>query len=347
MALRDSRTLPSLAIVGAALLLPGGVAQAAAAAPADAATSTLISVTMDRVPALGLRAFHGTFATSAVAQNNGDDAADTTQDPARVLRRITINSSAQSRTSSDPAKTWARAQLSAAYSLHGKQIYSVDALDSYADCTSEYVHEDGVQVLGTAIPAGKTTAVPVTGSQIGVRDVDHGTLNVTYTTIAASGHAHLDLVITGSFYSSAGRELYSGPMQKVRFGDVQVACASSTPATPAAPTVTVTVNDPADPTDAADPAAPKNPQPVSSGDAPEPARRASTPLPHSHHTSPPQGASSDPAASGNGAMRPAAQSAALPRSSDISVWWMVLSGLGLAGGILLYFATRRRGGHQQ
>ncbi|OLE26531.1 MAG: hypothetical protein AUG49_07955 [Catenulispora sp. 13_1_20CM_3_70_7] len=353
-----------MAIAGAALLLlPDGVAQAAAAAPANAATSTLISVTIDRVPALKLHAFHGTFAASAVAQNDGDDAADTAQDPAGVLRYVTIDDSAQSKTHSDPAKTWARSQVSPSYSRHGKQIYTIGSLDSYADCTSAYVHEDGVKVLGTTVPAGKETAVPVTGSQLGVRGVDHGTLDVTYTTTAASGHAHLDLTITGSFYNSAGRELYSGPVQKARFGDVQVTCASSTPTssssstappsptTPTSPTATAGSNDAAgsaEPGDSDDPAAPEPPKPVSSGDSSEPqAEGGSTPRHRSHHVAHPAGASSTPAASGNGPMQPAAKTAAPRHRSGTSVWWMVLSGLGLGGGILLYFATRRRGGHQQ
>ncbi|MBW8803975.1 MAG: hypothetical protein JF587_08965 [Catenulisporales bacterium] len=352
-----------MAIAGAALLLlPDGVAQAAAAAPANAATSTLISVTIDRVPALKLHAFHGTFAASAVAQNDGDDAADTAQDPAGVLRYVTIDDSAQSKTHSDPAKTWARSQVSPSYSRHGKQIYTIGSLDSYADCTSAYVHEDGVKVLGTTVPAGKETAVPVTGSQLGVRGVDHGTLDVTYTTTAASGHAHLDLTITGSFYNSAGRELYSGPVQKARFGDVQVTCASSTPTssssstappsptTPTSPTATAGSNDAAgsaEPGDSDDPA-PEPPKPVSSGDSSEPqAEGGSTPRHRSHHVAHPAGASSTPAASGNGPMQPAAKTAAPRHRSGTSVWWMVLSGLGLGGGILLYFATRRRGGHQQ
>lgn len=343
-----------MAITGAALLLPPGAAQAAATASPDAATSTLVSVTIDGVRALRLRAFHGTFATSAVAQNDGDDAADTAQDPAGVLRYVAVNGAAQSKTHSDPAKTWARSQLAPAYSLHGKQIYTIGSLDSYADCTSAYVHEDGVKVLGTAVPAGKTTAVPVTGSQIGVRGVDHGTLDVTYTTTAASGHAHLDLDITGSFYNSAGRELYSGPVQNARFGDVRVTCADSpsassspstaptppTAATSPAVTVTVTSNGPA---------AANLPEPTSPADSLESAAKGgSAPRHRSAHTSHPYDASSSgPPAAGNGSMQPAAKATAPPAGKDVSVWWMALSGLGLGGGALLYFVTRRRGEHQQ
>ena len=100
------------------------------------------------------------------------------------------------------------------------------SVDAHAECTptsqgaNTYVHTapNSVTVLGTNVGAGKTT-VPVTGAQLGVAGVDHGSLDVSYTTTATqaqqasttSAHAHMDLSISGVFYDSAGKQLYSGP----------------------------------------------------------------------------------------------------------------------------------------
>ena len=47
-------------------------------------------------------------------------------------------------------------------------------------------------------------------------------------------------------------------------------------------------------------------------------------------------------------MQPAAQTESLADSDGgPSWWWAVLSALGVSGGVLMYFATRRRGKHQQ
>ncbi|MFL6114666.1 MAG: hypothetical protein ACJ786_25425, partial [Catenulispora sp.] len=106
-ALAAAASAGGVAIAGAGLLVPGKSAQAVT----DVATSTLVNLTIDNVPALGLTAFHGTYATSGVAQNGGDDAADTSQDPNGVLQHLTISGPAQSKTHSDPVKNWAQAQL--------------------------------------------------------------------------------------------------------------------------------------------------------------------------------------------------------------------------------------------
>lgn len=351
-----------VAIAGAGLLFPDPPAQAVT----NVATSTLINLTVYGVPALNLSAFQGTYATSDVTQNAGDDAADPAQDPDGVLKHITISGSAQSKTHSDPAKNSAQSQLeSAEYSLHGKQIYTVGSVDTDAECSSS-VHATAVKVLDTTVPAGKTTTVPVTGSQIGVPSVDHGSLKVTYSTAATSAtgttpaHAHLDLSFTGTFFDAAGKQLYSGPVQKVRFGDVQATCADSsspsstppTPTTPAPPTSATTPGGSGSPSAAGSPVGTNG----ANGAAALPGAPAALPESeagesghHAHRASRAhKGGSTERSAVANGPMLPVAKTGAEQSSGDgPSPWWIVLSVLGLSGGAVLYFATRRRGTHQQ
>ncbi|WP_370364685.1 hypothetical protein [Catenulispora sp. GP43] len=365
-------------VVCAAALAGAGLPASAAAMAATAATaattpraaaSTLVTVTVDSIPALSLNAFQGSYATSTVAQNGGDASADGTQDPAGVLDRITVDQPAQSKTHSDPAKNWADAQPSVEYTLHGKKLYAISSVDAHAECTpssqganNTYVHTapTSVTVLGTSVATGKTT-LPVTGAQLGMTSVDHGSLDVSYTTTATqaqqtaatSAHAHLDLSISGVFYDSAGKQLYSGPVQKLRLGDVQVACQSSGATTPA-PTPTAgtssapgspAASTPSDGQQAAGPAVPSTLK-----GAPGPA--AYVPSPHSvrHSGHLRGGAKSEPgpAAPENGPMLPAAKAASTSASDggDASLWWALLSVLALGCGTGLYFATRRRGSHQ-
>ena len=362
------------ALAGAGLPAPAAAARTAAAqaASAHAAASTLITLTVDSVPALALNAFQGSYASSTVAQNGGDDSADGAHDPAGVLDRITLDQPAQSKTHSDPAKNWADAQPSMEYSLHGKKLYSISSVDAHAECApsspgaTTYVHTapDSVNVLGKAISTGKTT-VPVTGTQIGISGVDHGSLDVTYTTAATqeqqtaavSAHAHMDLSISGVFYNSSGKQLYSGPLQRLRLGDVQVACQT------AGPTPTTSTSSTAPPTPGSSSAIAGGPQPAGPG-APStvgdaaapaymhaPAAGAAAGPAHAHHAGPPEkGAKNEPgsAAPQDGPMVPAANTAKAAPSGggDGSMWWALLSVLGLGGGASLYLATRRRGQHE-
>lgn len=377
-----SRTVPPRAAALVAAVIAGGAALAGAglpaatataatatAASAHAAASTLITLTVTGVPALGIDAFQGSYATSTMTQNGGDNSAATT-DPNGVLDRITLAQPALSKTHSDAAKNWADAQPAVEYSLHGKKLYSISSVDAHAECVpssptpTTYVHTtaDSVKLLGKTLPSGKTT-VPVTGTQLGITSVDHGSLEVTYTTTAAqeqqtsamSGHAHMDLSISGVFYDSAGKQLYSGPVQKLRLGDVQVACQSSgaTPSTPASgPTAST-------PTPMSAPGSPSaitsNPQPPNPGtpfleDGTTGSAAAAHPHNAPHVAKPRKNAKGEPspASPENGPMAPAANVAKTSSSggSDASLWWALLSVLALGGGAGLYFVTRRRGRHQ-
>ncbi|MFD0639049.1 LPXTG cell wall anchor domain-containing protein [Catenulispora yoronensis] len=357
-ALAAAAAAGGVAIASAGLLLPGRPAAAAA----DVATSVLVNLTIDDVPALGLTAFHGTYATSGIPQNGGDHAADPAQDPDGVLQHITIAGPASSKTHSDPVKNWAQSQLIAAigtsqppppppvmYFMNGTEIYTIASLDSYAECTSPpvgpyalaYVHTDAnaVNVLGTIVPEGTTVSIPVTGAQIGVPTVDHGTLSAQYTTTAdppqqtagaTSAHAHMDLVLSGTFYDVAGTQLYSGPVQQARFGDVTATCQGSEPTTSSTSVPTTTpVTPPTTPTSA-------SPPPTTPPTPPTPTT-VPTSKPHPpHHSSPSPG--------GGGQTRPAGT---LPDTGGgSSGWWMALSAIGLgAGTMLLFLATRRHGKH--
>lgn len=352
---------------GTALAGAGLPASAATAAPARAAASTLITLTVTGVPALGTDSFQGSYATSTVAQNGGDNSADTA-DPTGVLDRITVNQPAPSKTHSDPARNWADAQPAVEYALHGKKLYSISSVDAHAECTpsssapTTYVHTtaDSVNVLGKSIPAGKTT-VPVTGAQLGAAGVDHGSLTVSYTTAATqekqtssvSAHAHMDLDISGVFYDSAGKQLYSGPVQKLRLGDVQVACQSTgaTPSTSASSAASSTpMPAPGSPSAiAGSPQAAVRGMPSAEEDTTNPAGAAH---PHNtHHEADPRKSTrveTTPAAPQNGPMVPAANTAKTASSGggDTSAWWALLSVVALGSGAGLYIATRKRGRHQ-
>ncbi|WP_370380800.1 hypothetical protein [Catenulispora sp. GAS73] len=378
LALVSAAAAGGTALIGAGLAAHAAAAQSvprtvsvagAAAAGTHAAASTLITVTVDSVPALSVNAFQGTYATSTVAQNGGDDSADGTQDPTGVLDRITLDQPAQSKTHSDPAKNWADAQPAVEYTLHGKKLYAISSVDAHAECVpsssqgaNTYVHTspDSVTVLGTKVGTGKTT-VPVTGAQLGVTSVDHGSLEVTYSTTAMQGqqtdatsaHAHMDLSISGVFYDSAGKQLYSGPLQKLRLGDVQVACQSSGTVTTPTPTPTLTTGASTPGSPPANVGVPQTPGPA----APSTMRDARNPAayvapshssPHGKHAKGNGKGEPGPAAPENGPALPAANVAKATASDggDGSLWWAALSVLGLGGGTGLYVATRRRGRHQ-
>lgn len=369
-----SRTAPPRAAAFVSAVVAGGTAlagaglpaAAATAAPAHAAASTLITLTVTGVPALGTDAFQGSYGTSTVTQNGGDDSA-AASDPNGVLDRITLDQPALSKTHSDGAKNWADAQPAVEYSLHGKKLYSIASVDAHAECVpsspspTTYVHTsaDSVTVLGKSIASGKNT-VPVTGAQLGITNVDHGTLEVTYTTTATqeqqtsamSGHAHMDLSISGVFYDSAGKQLYSGPVQKLRLGDVQVVCQSSGP-TPSSSASATTASPPM-PTSGNLSAITSNSQPPdprrSSLDEATTGPAAAAYLHHAPRVGKPRKngkAEPSPASPENGPMAPAANVAKTSSSGgDASLWWAFLSVLALGGGAGLFFATRRRGRHQ-
>jgi len=286
-----------------------------------------------------------------------------------VLDRITLDQPAQSKTHSDPAKNWADTQPAVEYTLHGKKLYAISSVETHAECvpsssqgTNTYVHTapDSVTVLGTKVGTGKTT-VPVTGAQLGVTNVDHGSLEVTYATTAMQGqqtdatsaHAHLDLSISGVFYDSAGKQLYSGALQKLRLGDVQVACQSSGTVTTPMPTPTPTTGSSAPgspPVNVGDPQTPGPAAPSTMRDARNPAAYV-TPSHSAQHGKHSKGSAKGepgPAAPENGPALPAANVAKATASDggDGSLWWALLSVLGLGGGAGLYVATRRRGRHQ-
>ena len=370
-----SRTAPPRALAllaaaaagGTALVGAGLVASAAASAQATsshAAVSTLITLTVDSVPALSLNAFQGSYATSTVAQNGGDASAGP-QDPAGVLDRITLDQPAQSTAHSDPAKNWADAQPAVEYLLHGKKLYSISSVDAHAECTptsqgaNTYVHTapSSVTVLGTTVGTGKTT-VPVTGAQLGVAGVDHGSLDVSFSTTASqsqqastsSGHAHMDLSISGVFYDSAGKQLYSGPLQKLRLGDVQTTCQNAGATTPA-PTSSSSGSAAAGSTSAGAGSHPQMPGPA----APSTLKNNQAAFAHAPQKAQHSGhlrgnAKGEPGAAipEDGPKLPAANAASTTASggSDGSLWWALLSVLALGGGVGLYAATRRRGRHQ-
>jgi hypothetical protein len=367
-----------VAVAGAGLVLPGQSAQAVT----TVASSTLGNLTIDSVPVLGLSGFHGTHATSGVAQNGGDAAADPALDPDGVLQHLTITGPAQSKTHSDPVKNWAQAQLVAANAAlpSGKQLYTIGSLDSYAECTSPptgpfalaYIHTDAdaVKVLGTTVPAGKTTTVSVTGAQLGVSGIDHGSLRVTYSTTAApaaqtagakAAHAHLDLTIAGTFYDAHGKEIFNGQLQKVRLGDVTATCDSSTsdsasspstlptttptpvtPTTPTGPTTGPTSpTGPTTPTGTPTPTAPTT-APTSGGSTPASGHTT----PHARHSKH-HGGGTGPNGPETGPMQPAGEPGSLPDTGGgPSGWWAALSVVGLGSGAALYVVTRRRGKHQ-
>jgi hypothetical protein len=165
----------------------------------------------------------------------------------------------------------------------------------------------------------------------------------------------MDLSISGVFYDSAGKQLYSGPVQKLRLGDVQTTCQSAGATTPA-PTPSSASGSgsvAASSTSASahgDPQMPGPAAPSTLKDEQDPAAYVHAPQKAQHNGHPHGNAKGEPeaAAPKDGPKLPAANAASTTASggSDGSLWWALLSVLALSGGAGLYLATRRRGRHQ-
>ncbi|PYC87640.1 hypothetical protein C7C46_03735 [Streptomyces tateyamensis] len=129
------------AAVTTGLLLPGQHS-AAVVPPGSLASATLVQLTTQDVPAIGLTAYAGSYASAVSTTVPGTENADFSSDPDDMLSRITI-ATRTTRTATDPAKYYAQAQLTglevrfkskALVSFGPVQAGTVASLDSYAEC---------------------------------------------------------------------------------------------------------------------------------------------------------------------------------------------------------------------
>ncbi|MFF7197075.1 LPXTG cell wall anchor domain-containing protein [Streptomyces sp. NPDC008079] len=259
--------LGAAALTAAACTLAAGSGAATAAGPraAEAATSSLVDLTLAPAPPLGLSAFHGRYGHASSAPDGGPDGGDFS-DPSGVLSHLTVIGAVTARTDAGPGKTSAQAQAGGfTLGLNSKDFVSVGSLDAYAECVPPpvgpyalaYARTDGgvIDVLGHTVPVG-TTTFDVTGAEIGASGIGGGTLTVTYEpyqhppggapTAATSADAGVDITVSGTFTDTSGAPAYAGPLVDLRLGHVAVTCETTTPTptnsvdstTPVPPTTT-------------------------------------------------------------------------------------------------------------
>ncbi|MEU5382356.1 hypothetical protein [Kitasatospora cineracea] len=252
--------LAATGALAAAALLPA--ARSASAAPGDLASATLVQLTNQDVPAIGLSAYRGTYGTAHSTTVPDTDTADFSSDPDGMLSRISI-ATRTTQTSTSPSKYFAQAQLTnlvvwfnSSELIHYRpvEVGSVASLDSYAECVPPpvgpyalaYNHTDGdeVTVLGHRVGVG-TTRLQITGADIGLpATIGPSTLDVTVDQHADpaaqsrqyTAEAWLDVSISGTFTNLRGEQLYTGPVTDARLGEVHVTCPNTSPSPSPSPT---------------------------------------------------------------------------------------------------------------
>ncbi|MEV6832879.1 hypothetical protein [Amycolatopsis sp. NPDC051102] len=248
--LRLTHVLTGLAVaagaVTLALAVPPGVARSDAPAAA-----TLVRLTTLPVEALGLDAYTGRYGMAESAAAGDVDDGDFS-DPDGMLRRIGV-ATKTTRTSADPAKNWAQAQLTALeVKVKGKPFLRVASLDSYAECVPPpvgpwalaYNRTDSgvISVLGHVLRAGRNE-VGVTGAELGVPEIGASTLTVVVTPFQDPAgqsrqdyaRAGLDIDVTASLKDKDGKAVYDGPLTSLRLGEVEAHCGARPPTSSTAP----------------------------------------------------------------------------------------------------------------
>ncbi|EOD69721.1 hypothetical protein [Amycolatopsis vancoresmycina] len=247
--LRLTHVLTGLAVAAGAVTLALAVPVPRSSAPA---TATLVRLTTSPVEALGLDAYTGRYGVAESAAlgdvDNGDFG-----DPDGMLDRIGI-ATKETRTSADPAKNWAQAQLTALeLKVKGKPFLRVASLDSYAECVPPPVgpwalaynrtNSGVISVLGHVLHAGRNE-VSVTGAELGAPEVGRSTLVVVVTPFqdpAAQSRqdyarAGLDIDVTASLKDGDGKAVYDGPLTSLHLGEVEAHCGARPPTSSTVPT---------------------------------------------------------------------------------------------------------------
>ncbi|ROR45587.1 hypothetical protein [Kitasatospora cineracea] len=290
--------LAATGALAAAALLPA--ARSASAAPGDLASATLVQLTNQDVPAIGLSAYRGAYGTARSTTVPDTDTADFSSDPDGMLSRISI-ATRTTQTSTSPSKYFAQAQLTnlvvwfnSSELIHYRPVEagSVGSLDSYAECVPPpvgpyalaYNHTDGdeVTVLGHRVGVG-TTRLQITGADIGLpATIGPSTLDVTVDQHADpaaqsrqyTAEAWLDVSISGTFTNLRGEQLYTGPVTDARLGEVHVTCPNTSPSPSPSPSPTPSPS----PSPTASPTPTPTPTPTSTPTpTPSPTRPSPTP----------------------------------------------------------------------
>lgn len=249
--LRVTHVLTGLAVAAGAVTL--ALAAPPGARSAAPAAATLVRLTTSPVEALDLDAYTGRYgvAESAAGETDNGDFGD----PDGMLRRISI-ATKETRTSADPAKNWAQAQLTALeVKLGRKPFLRVASLDSYAECVPPPVgpwalaynrtNSGVISVLGHQVHAGRNE-VSVTGAELGHPEIGKSTLTVVVTPFqdpAAQSRqdyarARLDIDVTAVLKDKDGKTVYDGPLTSLRLGEVEAHCGDRPPTTSPSPSTT-------------------------------------------------------------------------------------------------------------
>ncbi|MBW4716803.1 LPXTG cell wall anchor domain-containing protein [Saccharothrix obliqua] len=237
-----------LAAVAAALVVPAVVTPGIAAAEGGETRATLVRLTVDNVPALGLTAYHGVYG-GASSPGFGLDGGDFS-DPDGVLDRITI-ATKTTRTESSAARDWAQAQVTDLdIPYNGRSLLNVASFDSHAECVrppgspSAFAYNrsdsDAITVAGKRVGLGETV-VPVHGADYDMSELGEGKLTVTVERHedpaergpSGAASAWLNIAISAEFGAYTGRVL------DVRLGEVHANCGGeTTPTTSTSPSTT-------------------------------------------------------------------------------------------------------------
>ena len=248
-------------ILTVAVFAPTGSAGQLPRAAAPSATATLVQLTNEDVPAIGMTAYAGTYGTASSIGPNQLDNGDFS-DPDAMLDRMTI-STMTTRSATTPTENSAQAQLTDLRVMFNGRVLigvaptvvGVASLDSYAQCVPPpigplalaYNRTDAgeITVMGEPVSLGMTD-VAITGAELGVPTVGDGILNVTVTrhedpatqSARYSAEAWLDIAIDGTLRDTAGAQVYQGRIAAARLGEVHADCVNDTTPTPTATTPT-------------------------------------------------------------------------------------------------------------
>lgn len=258
--------LAGTALTGVAALGPAATVARAASAPS--ASAQLVDLQLSPVPELDVTAFSGSYKNSQLTAVGEDSAGDA--DPAGVLHYVEIEGEQQSQTRITTTDALARTNATALdvnvavphfISMPPGQVAT---LSTSAQCqrapytaaalAQAHTAGDQITVLGTPVRAGMPTDIQATGAQLGhPGTVGHGVVHVDFTLHAdpaapaaqRSAEAWVQIDVDVTLFAPDGTPGYTGPMMRLRLGDVSVLCDDTTPTsspsvTPVNPTETPT-----------------------------------------------------------------------------------------------------------
>lgn len=234
-------------------------ASASAALPdPPESSSTAVSLVVNGVPAAGIPAFAGTYAVSNTGAAGGNHGGSVFPDPDGVLDYVSAATHTSVTSGNPPTPTWAGRSDIVAFSgpsltAGGPHLVTIPELHNFAQCTPPHgLMTDShvtrpVMVFGhELVDDGATVTADVTGTDLGLPDVQSGALTFTMRTISqrvgvVSAAIRFVITIDGTLTGRDGTELYTGPLATLTLADVTADCSTG----PAKADVQVTKSGPA------------------------------------------------------------------------------------------------------